>query len=141
MKRAHLRVRSFVIMTLIIDAHCDLAWNMLNFGRDYTRSASETRQLEKDTTIPETNGDSLIGWPDYQRGQVAIVFSTLFASPIRSKVGEWEKSFYSTYDEAHRVYLDQLRLYHQLADSKPDHFRLLTNTKDLRSHMAEWQIP
>lgn len=111
----------------------------MNFGRDYTRSAHETRQLEKDTLIPEKNGDSLIGWPDYQRGQVAIVFSTLFASPIRTKLGDWEKACYSTYDEAHRIYLDQLRLYHQLADSKPDHFRLLLNKKDLHSHLAEWQ--
>ena len=132
-------MRSFVIMTLIIDSHCDLAWNMLNFGRDYTRSASETRRLEKGTIVPEKNGDSLIGWPDYQRGQVAIVFSTLFASPVRAKVGDWEKVCYSTYDEAHRVYLDQLRLYHQLADSNPDHFRLLSSTKDLRHHMTEWQ--
>lgn len=132
-------MRSFVIMTLIIDSHCDLAWNMLNFGRDYTRSASDTRLAEKDTTIPDMNGDSLIGWPDYQRGQVAIVFSTLFASPIRAKVGDWEKTCYSTYDEAHRVYLDQLHLYHQLADSKPDQFRLLFNQKDLRDHMTEWQ--
>jgi membrane dipeptidase len=126
-------------MTLIIDAHCDLAWNMLNFGRDYTRSAAETRQAEKDSFVPEKNGDTLIGWPDYQRGQVAMVFSTLFASPIRAKMGDWEKLCYSTPDEAHRVYMDQLRLYHQLADSKPDHFRLISNTKDLRVHMSEWQ--
>ncbi len=128
-----------MIMTFIIDSHCDLAWNMLNFGRDYTRSASETRQIEKNTIIPEENGDSLIGWPDYQRGQVAIVFSTLFASPMRTKVGDWEKACYSSYDEAHRIYMDQLRLYHQLADSKPDYFRVLFNTTDLRDHMAEWQ--
>ena len=72
-------------MPLIIDSHCDLAWNMLNFGRDYTRSAAETREKEKGTLAPEKNGASLIGWPDYQRGQVAIVFSTLFAAPARIK--------------------------------------------------------
>ena len=138
-KEAHPKVRFFVIMTLIIDSHCDLAWNMLNFGRDYTRSASETRQIEKDGFVPQRNGDSLVGWSDYQRGQVVIVFSTLFASPIRAKVGDWDKVCYSTCDEAHRLYMDQLRLYHQLADSKPDRFRLLSNAKDLRAHMAEWQ--
>lgn len=134
-------MRSFVIMTLIIDAHCDLAWNMLNFGRDYTRSAAETRQIEKNSVVPEKNGDSLIGWPDYQRGQVAIVFSTLFASPIRAKVGDWDEVCYSSNEEAHRDYLRQLRLYNQLADSKPDYFRLLSNAKDLRGHMAEWKTP
>ena len=114
---------------------------MQSYGRDYTRSVAETRQLEKDTAVPENNGDSLIGWPDYQRGRVAIVFSTLFASPLRGKVGEWDKAVYSDYEEAHRIYLDQLRLYHQLTDSKPDHFRLILNTKDLRNHMDEWQSP
>ncbi len=103
-------------MPLIIDAHCDLAWNMLNFGRDYTRSAAETREKEKGTLAPEKNGDSLIGWPDYQRGQVAIVFSTLFAAPARAKEGDWDKLCYTTYAEAHRLYLDQLHLYHQLAE-------------------------
>ena len=128
-------------MPLIIDSHCDLAWNMLNFGRDYTRSAAETREKEKGTLAPEKNGASLIGWPDYQRGQVAIVFSTLFASPARANEGEWDKLCYATYPEAHQLYLDQLHLYHQLADSRPDHFRLVFNKKDLNSHMAEWQDP
>lgn len=127
-------------MPLIIDSHCDLAWNVLNFGRDYTRSAAETRQKEKGTGVPKVNGDSLIGWPDYQRGQVAVVFSTLFAAPLRFKL-DWDEICFSTYDEARRVYLDQLRLYHQLADSKPDYFRLIFNSKDLRAHIAEWQDP
>jgi membrane dipeptidase len=126
-------------MPLIIDAHCDLAWNMLTFGRDYTRSAAETRENEKGTITPEKNGSSLIGWPDYQRGQVALVFSTLFAAPARSKEGEWDKICYSTYPEAHRLYLDQLHLYHDLAESKPDHFRLIYNQKDLGSHLSEWR--
>jgi membrane dipeptidase len=126
-------------MTLIIDAHCDLAWNMLNYGRDYTRSAAETREQEKGTIVPEKNGDSLIGWPDYQRGQVAIVFSTLFAAPARTKEGEWDKTCYATYDEAHRLCMDQLQSYRQLADSKPDYFRLIFNSKDLRNHISEWR--
>ena len=126
-------------MNLIIDSHCDLAWNMLNFGRDYTRSAAETREAEKGSRIPEQNGDSLIGWPDYQSGNVAIVFSTLFAAPIRRKEGDWDKVYYRDHDEAHRFYMDQLRLYHQLAESKPDHFRLIFDTKDLRGHMTEWR--
>ena len=125
----------------IIDSHCDLAWNMQTYGRDYTRSAAETRQLEKGSDTPETNGDSLIGWSDYLRGRVALVFSTLFASPARARMGAWDKVVYSDYEEAHRIYLDQLNLYRQLTDSKPDHFRLILNTTDLRFHMQEWQSP
>ena len=128
-------------MPLIIDAHCDLAWNMLNFGRDYTRSAAETREKEKGTLAAEKNGASLIGWPDYQRGRVAIVFSTLFAAPARTNEGDWDKICYATYPEAHGLYMKQLHLYHELADSKPDHFRMIFNQKDLGSHISEWQDP
>ena len=128
-------------MPLIVDSHCDLAWNMLNFGRDYTRSAAETRLLEKGSLAADKNGDSLIGWSDYQRGQVAIVFSTLFAAPIRSKEGEWDKLCYSTFDQARRLYLDQIHLYRELADSKPDFFRLIANARELGQHLADWQDP
>jgi hypothetical protein len=47
--------------TLIIDAHQDLAWNMVNLGRDYSRSAYEIREDEKDTAIPAYNGNTLLG--------------------------------------------------------------------------------
>ncbi len=97
--------------------------------------------LEKGSLAADKNGDSLIGWPDYQRGQVAIVFSTLFAAPNRSKEGEWDKLCYSTFDQARRLYLDQIHLYRELADSKPDFFRLITNASDLRQHLAEWHDP
>ncbi len=125
-------------MALIVDSHCDLAWNMLNYGRDYTRSAADTRTLERGSLAAEKNGDTLLGWPDYQRGQVAIVFSTLFAAPYRSKEGEWDKLCYATYDQARRLYLDQMHLYQELADSKPNYFRQIRNQAELRQHLAEW---
>ena len=86
-------------MKLIVDAHADLAWNMLSYGRDYTRSAAETRQLEVGSHAVAENGDTLLGWPDYQRGNVAIVFSTLFAAPIRFKTSETETQIYKNFDE------------------------------------------
>lgn len=118
-----------------------MAWSMLCFGRDYMRSAAETRLLEKDQPNPEHNGDSLIGWPDYQRGRVAIIFSTLFAPPLRTRAGEWDKIFYSDYKHAHARYMEQARLYHQLAESKPDFFSLIFNQKDLKAHLDHWQDP
>jgi len=123
---------------ILVDAHGDLAWNMLNFGRDYTRSAAETRQGERGSPIPERNGDSLIGWPDYQRGRVAVVFSTLFAAPRRTRKEDWDKLCYSSADEAHRLYMDQARVYRELAESRPNYFRLIRSKADLQHHVAEW---
>jgi membrane dipeptidase len=125
---------------LIVDAHEDLAYNILNFGRDYNRSAFETRRIEKETgsSAPEHNGETLLGWPDYQRGGVAVVFSTLFVTPERRKVGDREKLCYADYDQAHRLYRDQLDAYRDLTDSHPDHFRLISSQADLETVLAHW---
>lgn len=123
---------------LIIDSHQDLAWNMLTFGRDYTRSAKETRRLEAGSQAPTHNGDSLLGWPDYQQGQVAIVFATLFAAPIRHKLGDWETIAYTNSDQAHSSYSAQLDAYHRLVDEHPDKFRLVQTLQDLEDILAHW---
>ncbi len=114
---------------------------MINFGRDYTRSAAETRALEKGSLAAMQYGDTLVGWPDYQRGQVAVVFSTLFASPVRHREGEWDKIAYASYEQAHRLYRQQLDVYRELFDSKPDCFRLISNKRELQGHLAEWRDP
>jgi membrane dipeptidase len=126
-------------MPFLVDAHCDLAWNMLTFGRDYRLSAAQTREREKGSGAAERNGDTLLGSADYRRGQVAIVFATLFASPRRSTEGAWDKQCYSDAAEAHRLYLEQLHLYHQLTDESPDHYRLILSRGDLGAHMREWE--
>ncbi len=89
---------------LIVDAHEDLAYNMLTFGRDYTRSVAETRRIEiaSGSEAPEHNGQTLLGWPEYQRGRVAVVFSTLFATPVRRKTDDWDKQAYADYNQAHQ---------------------------------------
>jgi membrane dipeptidase len=134
-------VRSLLIMPLFVDAHCDLAWNMLCLGRDYTLSAAETRAREKGSLAVEVNGDTLLGWPDYQQAQASIIFSTLFAAPSRSRVGNWDTLCYSTPNEAHALHRQQLHVYHHLADSKPDYFRLIQDQKDLEEHLKVWTDP
>jgi membrane dipeptidase len=124
---------------LMIDGHEDLAWNILAFGRDYTLPASETRQREQGGPAPQYNGDTLLGWPDYQRGRVAVVFSTLFAAPVRRKLGDWDTQHYTTDQEAHQVYWNQLQVYHRLVDEHPDQFRLVLTRPDLESVLAHWQ--
>lgn len=126
-------------MTLIIDAHQDLAWNMVNLGRDYTRSAYEIRQQEKNTPIPAYNGNTLLGWPQYQQANVAVVFGTLFCTPRRSDKGEYEIQLYETPQEAHKCYRRNMDAYFQLVDQHPDKFRLLFSQADLNAHIADWE--
>lgn len=126
-------------MPLILDAHTDLAYNMLSFGRDYTRPVSETRQREKNTHIPTWNGTCLLGMPEYQQGKVAIIFSTLFATPIRKQIGAWDTLVYKDTNEAHKLYRQQLDAYQRLADEKPETFNIIRNVPDLDLHLSEWQ--
>jgi membrane dipeptidase len=128
-------------MPILVDAHEDLAWNILTFGRDYSRSAHETRQIEKDSVAANENGNTLLGWPDYQRGQVAVVFSTLYAAPLRKKMGEWDTQAYADFESARRVYRAQADVYRRLIDQRPDQFRLIKSTGDLDSVLAHWQDP
>lgn len=125
-------------MPIIVDAHADLAWNMLKYGRDYTRPATETRRLEFDSQAVAENEDTLLGWPDYQRGQVAILFATLFAVPIRWSTSKNGSQVYKTFDEAHRLYREQLDTYYRLTDSHPDKFRLICSSSDLDLILNHW---
>jgi membrane dipeptidase len=124
---------------IIVDAHEDIAYNMLSFGRDYTRAAAETRQLEAGGPAPQHNGHTLLGWPDYQRGRVALVFGSLFAAPLRRKTGDWETQFYATPDQAYAVYNAQLDVYHRLAEEKPDKFRLVQTLGDMQAVLDHWE--
>ncbi len=125
---------------LIVDAHQDLAYNMLTFGRDYTRSVQETRQLERGSDTPKHNGDTLLGWPEYQQGRVAVIFATLFAAPVRRKLGEWDVQCYADDAEAARRYQAQLDAYHRLVDKHPTKFRLIYTQQDLGAHLDAWEV-
>jgi len=127
-------------MPLIIDSHQDIAFNMLNYGRDYTRSAVETRRLEVGTNIPDRNGDATTGWPEYQRGQVAVIFSTLYATPAKSR-DAFDIVWYSDYESAHRMYRAQIDVYRKLTDAHPDKFRLISSIKGLDSIIEHWFKP
>ena len=122
-------------MPLIVDSHQDLAWNILSFGRDYTRSAYETRRIEKGSLTVERNGDTLLGWPEYQQGEVAVVFATLFSTPARWAY-EWETYFYKDFKEAQGQYRQQLDIYYRLTDDHPDKFRLITSVSNLDEVLA-----
>jgi membrane dipeptidase len=126
---------------IVIDAHEDLAWNALTFGRDYRRSVIETRQLEAGTDTPKHNGQTLIGWPEWQRGRVAIVFSSLFAAPERWCEGPWDTLCYGGPEQAQLQYRASLDLYRQWVDESPGYYRFILSVQDLEGQWAAWQDP
>jgi membrane dipeptidase len=125
-------------MKLLIDSHEDIAWNILNLKRDYTQSAYDIRQAEKNTPIPAFNGSTLLGWPQYQDANAFIIFGTLFCEPRRLDNGKYPVLNYETPSEAHQCYRKNLDAYHQLTDENPEKFRLIVNQSDLTQHLTAW---
>ncbi len=130
---------AFKLMTLIIDSHEDLSWNMVNLDRDYTRSAYETRKQEVNTPIPAFNGNTLLGRPQYIQGKVALVFGTLFCDARRLDQGKYPVLNYETPQEAHDCYRRNLDAYLRLTDEHPDDFRLILSQPALAAHWQAWQ--
>jgi membrane dipeptidase len=124
---------------LVVDAHEDLAYNMLAYGREYTRPVAETRGLETEAGSPALTqqGHTLLGWDAYQQGRVAVVFSTLFVTPAHKRK-DWETIYYRDYDQAHQLYWKQLDLYNEITDRHPDHFQLISTRLDLERILAHW---
>lgn len=126
-------------MNLIIDSHQDLSWNIINLKRDYTRSAYDIRQAEVNTPIPAFNGNTLLGWPEYQTAGVALVFGTLFCEPRRLDQGKYPIITYKDSNEAHTCYRRNLDTYLELTENHPDKFRLILSKADLQQHWLQWE--
>lgn len=125
-------------MRLIIDAHEDIAWNILTFGRDPSRSVAETRARESADGACNPQGEALLGYADYSRGGVAVILATLHVTPVRRKVHEWESVTYATQAEAHRMARAQADAYHHLAEDHAAMFQLVEHRAALREVFETW---
>jgi len=136
-------VRSFFYrgaMNYIIDAHEDIACSALSFHRDLCLSAAETRQHEKGSLYPVWNhGETTLGWPEYQRGKIAVIFATLFSAPAAYSGGAWDVMSYHNPIEAHQLTSQQIDYYHQLCEEHPDKFKLIYTRRDLSEVLAPYE--
>src|SRR5574341_2359508 len=123
---------------LTVDAHEDIAWNILTFGREYGESAAHIRAREAGTPTPTCNGTTLLGLDEWLRGEVAVIFATLFSAPIRKKLGPWDTQCYRDAQEAHDRLNAQLDAYRRLADDHP-RLRLIGTKTDLDNVLATWK--
>ncbi len=95
---------------LIVDAHEDIAYNALALGRDFRLSVHAKRTAEGDHP---REGVATIGLPDALRGNVRVIFATVYAAPATSQVKLPGKS-YSTPEEAEAQAREQLAYYAML---------------------------
>ena len=123
---------------LIIDAHEDIAWNMLTFGRDYTSSVSAVRQKEAKTQTPAFNGNTLLSLEEWLTGKVAVIFATLYVSPEKHRMGAWDTQAYGNADEAYAIAGKQLDIYRRLTDEH-ERFSLIGTQTDLENVLNRWE--
>lgn len=123
---------------IVVDAHEDIAWNALTFGRDILRSARETQRLEEMGEAPHHNGRCMLGLPEWLEGGVAVVFGSIFLAPAHRALGLWDREVYLDKEEAHRRASAQLDYYHRLAE-RSDRIVLIGGVEDLEGVLASWK--
>ncbi len=129
-----------IIMTYLIDAHQDIAFNALTFGRDIRLSALQTRESEKGSEIPLHNyGEACVGWPEFQVGNIAVVFGTLWTPPIKYSEGDWMVQAYQDTRQGSQNYHLQLDYYRRLCDENPKMFRFIQTKYDLAEVLAFYE--
>ncbi len=123
---------------IILDAHLDIAYNTLLYGRDFTVSAYRQRQLEEGQPWVESEGIRTAALPEALIGRVGLTFGTLYVSPARRDQFFDERVSYRTPEEAYQRALAQLDVYQQLADSRPN-VRLVRNQGELTAVLETWR--
>ncbi len=122
-------------MIPIVDAHLDLAENLLFCGRDLTLTAYQIREREN-----KTDHQAMATLPDLQRGSVAVVFGTLFAgTPEKDASPERRKrpGVYPTAEQAEANAIEQIELYEEW--QRQGHIRLIKSVAGLDHHLDLWQ--
>lgn len=123
--------------SLIVDAHEDIAYNMLTLGRDYRRSVAETRVAEG---TDEGQLQATLSLPDALRGGVGLVFATLFTEPARRRMdpdSPLGPASYQTPQQSYAAAMRQLDVYQRLFDETPQLARV-TTAAELDAVLATW---
>ena len=125
------------ILSIIVDAHEDIAWNTLCFGRDYLNSAYDIRRSEENSPIEAINGVAMLGLPEWLRGGIAVIGATLFTPPERRRTSLLEQH-YNDADEAHALALRQIEIYERMAE-RSGQIKLIRTRADLEAVLKTWK--
>ena len=118
---------------LIVDAHLDLAWNALQWGRDLRRTVTEIRASERGRTGPG-RADGTVALPELREGRVAVAVATILARCTGSPADGLD---YETLAEASSVARGQLAWYRTL--EREGRLTVLEDAGTLRGHVERWR--
>lgn len=123
---------------LIVDAHLDMAYNVLYKKRDYRHSAFTTREREKGTEREEQSGACTVGVPEMVRGRVGLAFATIFTEPASHTISD-DLPVYRDEHEAHALGMGQLDFYRRWAD-EDEQVTLVTTKGALKDICGVWGV-
>jgi membrane dipeptidase len=118
---------------LIVDAHLDLSWNALQWGRDLTRSAYTIRTQEN-TTPGKGRGLGTVAYPEMRQGRIALCFATLLARSTGQPVPHVD---YAAPAQSYGIAQGQLAYYRALERTREA--RIIADLAGLEQHIAEWE--
>lgn len=126
---------------IVVDAHEDIAWNALEYGRDMLKSAYEMRGAERRSGLAAAVGIRTTGLPEWQNGRVAVIGATIYVMPAqRDTSGGRVRNSYSTPEQAHLLGRKQMVYYTSLAAGS-QHIRLIKTQADLQFVLESWRDP
>ena len=97
---------------VIVDSHEDIAFNCVMLGRDFLRSAHETRKQEGSTGA---SGLATVGFPEMEAANVRVVLASIWAAACHNPISISVKPCYETAEEACEQGQRQLSYYQDLA--------------------------
>jgi membrane dipeptidase len=121
---------------LIVDAHQDIAWQHIEYGRPFAESVHQKRRRESADVIKKA-GTASNGLPEAILGRVGLIFATLFAEPKDSYLGHYPNG-YTTPQEAYQMALAQWDVYQKMADSMPN-LALVRTQREMSTILTSWE--
>lgn len=112
----------------IVDSHEDIASSVLMADRDFLLDINQLRATAKEI---EKEGTPTVCLPELIRGNVRVVFATLWVSP--PGYDDSRPDSYQTPEQAHYQAEDQLRYYRKL--EKDGHVRIIESGDQLETHL------
>jgi membrane dipeptidase len=112
-----------------VDAHLDIAWNAVTFGRNPREALASRRTRERGSAAQQHNGTSVVGLEEMFKGGVGLICATLYTGPTWANFSPLDRG-YNSPEEANRLAHEQLRVYAELLAAEP-RLRLIRTRQDL----------
>jgi membrane dipeptidase len=119
---------------ILVDAHLDIAHNVLALGRDFSLPVAEIRRHEEALPKGKHRETCMVSLPAMLEGHIAVAGGSIFVSPPRKS----QELNPSAYQEVHARAVAQLDYYRRLAD-EDERVTLLQTVADLEGVLQTWE--